>query len=150
MRNPNDDKLLKFLILWYGLYQFVHIFVNIRGLFLLFKGKIDFPAPPPPNGWSPQALHFFTGIATLDLLNALLALLFVYGFFRRTTWRWLSGISSLSISLYAALVFDYATIASGAWTPDNLFSYLFINITYLPVIALFFLMLARIVRKDIS
>lgn len=129
-----DSKLVKGLVLWYGLYQFIHIFVNVRGLWLLGQGGIDFPAPPPPGGWSEQALHFFIAIASLDLINALLTLLFVYGFLRQTRWRWQVGSATLSVSLYAALIFDYATIAGGAWTTANLPAYLFINVTFLPVL----------------
>ena len=133
----SNNKLVRGLVLWFGLYQFIHIFVNMRGLFLLSQGGIDFPAPPPPGGWTQQVLHFFTGMASLDLLNALLSIVFVIGFFRRARWRWWLGTLALTVSIYAALVFDYATFASGAWTPGNLPAYLFINIAYLPVVWLF-------------
>ncbi len=140
-RTPVDGKrsrLVQAAVLWYGLYQLVHVFVNVRGLWLLTQEQaIDFPAPPPPGGWSDQVLHFFTGMAAVDLGNALLALLFVYGYVRHRGWhRWL-GTVTLTVSVYAALVFDYATWASGAWTSTNLPGYLLINVAFLPIVALF-------------
>ena len=136
MKRP-DSTLTKALVAWYGLYQLIHIGVNLRGLFQLARGGIDFPALPPPAGWTPQVIHFFTGMAGLDLLNAVLTLVFVVGYFRQTRWRWWLGTLTLTISMYAAVLFDYATIASGAWTGVNLPGYLFINVTFLPVVWLF-------------
>ncbi len=125
------------LVAWYGLYQLIHVAVNARGLLLLSQGSIDFPALPPPEGWTPQAIHFFTAMAALDLINALLALVFVVGYFRKASWRWWLGTLTLTISVYAALVFDYTTLASGAWTRANLGGYLLINLPFLPVMGLF-------------
>ncbi len=132
-------RLTALLVLWYGGYQAVHVVVNVRALVLLTQRQaIDVPAPPPPGGWHPQVLNFFTAMAGVDLVNALLTLLFVWGFFRRARWhRWL-GTVTLTISMYAALVFDIATWMSGAWTSDQAFVYWFINVTFLPVVVLFF------------
>lgn len=146
----SDSRLVKGLVLWYGLFQLVHIFVNVRGLWLLAQGGIDFPAPPPLGGWSEQVLYFFTAVAGLDLFNALLTLLFVYGFFRQARWCWWLGTLTLTVSLYAALLFDYATIAVGAWTGANLPAYLFVNVTFLPVIWLFGWMGVRGLRGGLS
>ncbi len=136
--NAGARRLVLGAVVWYGLYQLIHVFVNVRGLWLLTQERaIDFPAPPPPGGWSDQVLHFFTGMATVDLVNALLTLLFVYGYVRGRRWyRWL-GTVTLTVSVYAALVFDYATWASGAWTSANLPSYLLLNVAFLPIVALF-------------
>ncbi len=136
MTNP-DRKLVKGLVAWYGLYQAIHIGVNLRGLFQLAHGGIDFPALPPSGGWTPQVIHFFTGMASLDLLNAVLTLVFVLGYFRRARWRFWLGTLTLTVSMYAALLFDYATLASGSWTQANLGGYLFTNVTFLPVVVLF-------------
>jgi len=76
-------------------------------------------------------------MASLDPLNALLTLVFVVGFFRQARWRWWLGVLTLTVSMYAALVFDYATIAAGAWTPASLPAYLTINLVFLPVVWLF-------------
>jgi hypothetical protein len=133
---------MKLLVAWYGSFQAVHIFINARGLLQLAQGSIDFPALPPPGGWSLQAMHFLTAMASLDLLNAILTLAFVYGFFRQTRWHTWLGTLTLTVSMYAAMIFDYATWASGAWT-GHLPGYLFTNITFLPVILLFVLFSLR-------
>ena len=101
------------------------------------QAAIDFPAPPPPGGWSPQVLAFFVGMASLDLFNAFLTLVFAWGFFRGRRWALPLGLVTLTVSLYAALVFDYATYAVGAWQPPALGAYLFINVTFLPVVGLY-------------
>lgn len=137
MKKPYSP-LMRSLVVWYGLFQAVHIFVNVRGLLQLAQGSIDFPALPPPGGWSSQTIHFMTAMASLDLINAILTLIFVYGFFKQTPWHVWLGTLTLTVSLYAALIFDYVTWASGAW-PGNLPGYLFTNITFLPVILLFVL-----------
>lgn len=134
MNNP-DSVPARMLITWYALFQVLHFVVNALALADFAAGRAAFPALPPPGGWSSQAVHFFTAMAALDAVNALLTLLFVYAYFRRRPWRGWLGTVVLTVSLYAALVFDYTTLASGAW-PPNVAGYLFINITFLPVIAL--------------
>lgn len=140
---------MKFLVVWYGLFQGIHILINARGLVLLAGGSMDFPALPPAGGWSPQAIHFLTGMAAVDLLNAFLTLIFIYGYFRKAGWHTWSGTVTLTVSMYAALVFDYVTLASGAW-PGNLPGYLFINVTFLPVILLFILFSLGMIRREIE
>ena len=130
-------RLTSFLVAWYALFQVVHVGVNILALFAFLGGDSAFPALPPPGGWSPQAIHFFTAMAAVDALNALLAVLFAYGYFRRSGWwPWL-GTVTLTVSVYAAILFGYTTLAAGAWTGQNLPGYLFINVAFLPVILLF-------------
>ncbi|NOZ50588.1 MAG: hypothetical protein GXP37_11155 [Chloroflexi bacterium] len=136
-----QHRLTGFLVAWYGFYQLIHIGVNIQGLFQLSAGSITFPAPPPPGGWTDQAIAFFIPMASLDLFNAFLTMLFVYGYFTRRKWRWWLGIVTLTVSLYAAFLFNYATWASDAWTEATRSSYLFINITFLPVAVLYVLVL---------
>jgi hypothetical protein len=133
-----DKIIAKALVAWYGLFQAIHIVVNVRGLAQLARGSLDFPAMPPPDGWSAQAVQFMTGIAATDLLNAVVTLVFVYGYFTRARWRLWLGTLTLTVSMYAAIVFTYATLASGAW-PDNLFGYVFLTVTFVPVVVLFVL-----------
>lgn len=125
------------LVLWYGVYQALHIAVNVRGVWRMLQHRsLDFPAPPPPGGWSLQTQHFFIGMAFTDLVGSLLALLFVIGYLRHTRW-WLGlGTVVLTISLYAALVFNYGTWAAGAWTSSGLWVYTVVNLTFLPVLVL--------------
>lgn len=134
-----DSKVVKSLVLWFGIYQLGHILSNIRAAFQLYSGGFTdlFPALPPPGGWTSQAMNFFVAMATMDSINAFLTIIFVIGFFRKAQWRGWMGMLNLTLSLYAALLFNYATYASGAWIGDNFPGYLLINVLYLPVLALF-------------
>jgi|GEM_PF-668825 hypothetical protein len=138
VNNP-DGSLIKFLVVWYGIYQAAHIIINLRALVDLKSGEISFPAFPPPDGWSVQTIHFFTGMAAVDLFNAVLTLVFVYSYFKNAKWRMWLGTLTLTASMYAAIVFNYGTMASGAWT-ENLIGYLFLNVAFIPVVILFILM----------
>jgi hypothetical protein len=75
----------------------------------------------------------------VDLVGAFLALLFVRGYFRRTRWRMWLGTLTLTVSVYAALIFNYWSIASGAWIGRNLLAYAVINAGFVPVLVLFVL-----------
>jgi hypothetical protein len=148
--NRLNSKFVTSLVVWYGLYQLIHIGVNVRGLLQLARGGIDFPAMPPPGGWTVQVIYFFSGMASIDLLNAVLTLVFVIGYFRRTRWHFWLGTLTLAISMYAAVLFDYATVASGAWTGANLPGYLFINVAFLPVVWLFVLVCVWGIRGELQ
>ncbi len=144
-------KVLSALVAWYALYQAVHLVVNGRALFLLLgQRRIGFPALPPPGGWSAQVVDFFVGMAALDTLNAALTLLFAWGFFRSRPWAAPLGWVVLTVSVYAALVFDYATWAAGAWQGAALGGYLFINVTFLPVVALYIVWWRRGLRETVT
>ncbi len=137
--------LNKFLVFWYAGYQAIHIPVNVRGLIWLHTRKaLDFPAPPPPEGWDPQVIYFFIGMASLDLVNAFLSIGFAWGYFRRKSWAIPLGLVTLTISIYAALLFDYATIAAGAWSSAGFATYMFINVAFFPVVWLYVKMLGTI------
>lgn len=139
LTNP-DEKLPRSLVAWYGLYQAAHILVNTRGLYLLYSGSaLDFPAPPPPSGWPVETIHMMVIIGWVDLIGAFLALLFVGGYLRRARWRMWLGTLTLTISVYAAVIYNYWTIASGAWTGPNLVAYAVVNGGFLPVLLLFWL-----------
>ncbi len=142
------SKWMSWLVAWYAVYQAIHIFVNLRGLAMMeARGAIDFPAPPPPGGWSEQVIIFFVGMASLDAVNALLALVFAWGYFRGRHWAASLGLVVLTISIYAALLFNYATYVAGAWRPPALGAYLFINIAFLPVFVLYGLLLHRTAKR---
>lgn len=122
----------KILVTWYGFYQAGHLIFN--SLYLLHPGRPPFP--PPAGGWLSQTVHFLNGMAASDLVNAVLALVFVYGFFRRAPWRMWLGTLTLTISMYAAIVFTYGTMATGAWS-TNLPGYLWFYVPFIPVVVLF-------------
>ncbi len=132
------SRRIRILAACYGLYQAVHVPVNVRGLYLLGRRRdIDFPAPPPPGGWNGQVIDFFTGMASVDLVVALLSLVFVWGLFTARRWAPALGLVCLTASVYAAVLFDYATYAAGAWRGPALGAYLFINVAFLPAVWLY-------------
>jgi hypothetical protein len=71
----------KFLVIWYEIYQTGHLTLNS----LYLAGAISFP-PLLPEKWTEQAVTFFNGMASADLINVILSLVFVYGYFRRARW----------------------------------------------------------------
>lgn len=134
--------------MWYAFFQALHIMVNIKSVISLNNGGSVFHYPPPGDGWSEQVLNFFAILFILDLINALLSLVFIYGFFKHARWRWWLGTITLTASIYMIIVFDYATITSGAWE-NNLAPYLVTNVFLLPTWVLFFLFLRRSFRQPI-
>ena len=131
-------RLTTMLVTWYGLYQATHVLVNVRGLSVLLSGGVlNFPVPPPPEGWSADTVHLMVAIGFADLAGAVLALVFVYGYFRRSPWGMWLGTVALTISIYAELLYLYWTLARGALTSGSVGAYLFINISFIPIAALF-------------
>ena len=123
------------LVGWYGLYQAGHLISN--GIYLMNPG--DPPFPPPPNGWSDQLVGFLNGMAAADFVNAALALGFVYGYFRQRAWWFWLGTLTLTISVYASVVFTVGTVYVGAWT-DHVVQYVLFYVPFIPVIVLFALL----------
>ena len=124
------------LIAYYGLLQTVHI-AAIAWTYSLFKqsGEITFLAQPPPGGWSAQATHFLIGLGAIDAVNAILAWVFVYGYFTRAHWWPRLGTTTLTVSVVSALVYGYGTAASGGWG-GHMGEYLILVILFLPVAVL--------------
>lgn len=132
-----DGTLARGLVVWYGLFQAVHVFVNTRGLEILLSGGVlDFPAPPPESGWPQEVVHLMVAIGALDLANAIAALVFVWGYFRKVIWRMWLGTLTTTVSVYAAGIYTYWTYASGAWSGDNVAIYVFVNGSFLPILIL--------------
>jgi hypothetical protein len=78
-------------------------------------------------------------VGWIDLVGAVLTLYFAWGYFRRAPWRFWIGMVCLTVSMYAFVLYTYWTAASGAWSGPNLARYLFVDITFLPNLLLFFL-----------
>ena len=132
-----DDRLTKFLVLAFGLYQTGHLLSNLRGAFIFFgRGKLPFPALPPPGGFDPQLVSAYLDMAVMDSSVAVISLVFVWGYFTRKPWRLWLGSMTLTLSFYAGILFNLTAYQAGAWTGDNLILYLLINIGYLPVLIL--------------
>jgi hypothetical protein len=138
-----DNLFTRLLVAAFGLYQLGHIISNIRGAFLYFNsGTISFPALPPPGGWSQDMVQIFVDMASMDTLNAVASLVFVWAYFQHKPWRLWLGTITLTLSMYAAILFNLSAYQAGAWVGDNLWSYIFINVTYLPVLVLYGLVLS--------
>jgi hypothetical protein len=121
------------LVVWYGLFQAVHALLN--GRYLLDPGIPPFE--PPPEGWLSQTVAFLDGMAAADFLNALASLLVVAGYFRRARWAGWLGTLTLTVSFYAAVVFTWGAVRSGALRGIGS-EYLWVNVPFLPVVVLFF------------
>ncbi len=120
-----------FLVAWYGVFQLGHFFLN--GIYLLDPGEPPFH--PPPDGWLPQTVSFLNGIAFADWVNSILTLIFVWGYFQLRRWAAWLGTLTLTVSNYAAVVFVWGAVASGA--PALGTPYLWVNLPFLPVVVLF-------------
>lgn len=112
--------------------------VNLRGIPLLVRGEMDFPAPPPGGAWSNDVVSFLAGMAVADTINAAVSVVYAVAHFRKHPWRHWLGTLTLAIALYAAAVFGWATMSVGAWTAHPV-TYLAINVTFVPAVALFVL-----------
>jgi hypothetical protein len=138
MGNPNSA-FARILVGYYGFIQAAHIIAIARaGIVLVVSQTMTFPAPPPPGGWSPQTNHFLVAMGAADAVNAVVALVFVYGYFAGARWRVWLGTLSLAVSAYSAVIFTYGTIASGAWTHHPT-GYLSIALVFIPVVVLMML-----------
>jgi hypothetical protein len=135
MSNP-DSRLAKVLVAYYGFIQALHLIgIGRASVVLETTGEMTFPAPPPAGGWSEQAINFFVGVGAIDALNAVIALVFVYGFFKGARWRGWLGTLTLTVAAYSALLFAFATIPTGAWA-DRPVEHLVIVLAFAPVLAL--------------
>lgn len=132
-----DNFFTRLLVTAFGLYQLGHLISNIRGAFIYFDTRaISFPALPPPSGWSSDMVHVFVDMASMDTLNAVASLIFVWAYFQQKPWRLWLGTITLTLSVYAAILFNLSAYQAGAWVGENLWSYILINVTYLPVVVL--------------
>lgn len=137
MRNLNST-FTRVLVVWYAVFQIAHLVSLVRAGIALLSGTIfTFPAMPPREGWTMQASDFLMGMAIFDSVNILLSLIFVYGYFSLARWRLSFGVLTLTVQMYSALVFGFATAVSGAWSNYPV-SYISITIAFLPVVILYF------------
>jgi hypothetical protein len=72
-------------------------------------------------------------MAAADLLNAVLSVVFVLGFLRGAGWSVWLGTVTLTISLYAAVVFTWGIVEAGAWRGLGS-EYLWVNVPFVPVV----------------
>ncbi len=125
------SRTTQLLVAWYGLFQLAHFFLN--GAYLLDPGEPPFH--PPPEGWLPQTVSVLNGIVFADWVNSVLTLVFVWGYFQARRWAAWLGTLTLTVSIYAAVVFLWGAVASGAQGLGA--PYLWVNLPFLPVVVLF-------------
>ncbi len=134
-----DDRLYsratRLLVAWFGAYQAVHVGVNLLGIPRVANGTLGFPAPSPGDAWSADLRHFLTAMAVLDLVNAILSLVFVERYFRRKPSALWLGATTSFVSLYGALVFGWGTFTAGAWS-QHPWQYALVFLPYIPVVML--------------
>lgn len=129
-----ESKVSRGLVVWYGIFQTAHLLLNGRYQLVPEAARPAFPFAGPAEGWTPQTISFMSGMAVVDLANAILTLVVVVGFFRRARWvAWL-GTVTLTISLYAAIAFAWGAVAAGA--PALGVPYLWINLPFVPIAVL--------------
>jgi len=125
------------LIIYYGLIQTAHL-VALVWSFVLFQksGELTLLAWPPAGGWSEQARHFLITVGTVDAVNVLLSLLFVYGYFSGKRWWFWLGVTALTISMMEALIYTPGTLVSGAWS-QHFAEYALLVVLYVPIVLLY-------------
>jgi len=123
---------LTHLIGYYALLQITHLLTLARAGILILSGHASpFPILSPPGGWEPQTLPFMLGLAGMDIIAILLALVFAYqALFKGKMIRRL-GILSLTIAFTGAIVFAVGTFPTGAWGAHP-FAYWIMVILFIP------------------
>lgn len=128
-------RLIRGLVWYFGLWQTLHVLVNLKALSKFHRGESTFPAFPPADGWSEETQATMEGMAMIDLVAAALTLVFVAEFERDGDHWPLLGAATLTISNYSAAIFAYPTRASGAWDQRPI-AYWGLYLSYLPIVAL--------------
>jgi len=127
------SKQLKFLIVYYGLLQSLHLLVLIRaGLMLMQGASAPFPILPPPGGWQEQTMPFMFGLAGMDVIGIILGIIFSFKAIIKAKFHPLMGIISLTILISGAIIFGAGTFPSSAWAAHPL-SYWIMVILFAPV-----------------
>lgn len=136
-----SDRNIRLLISYYAMLQILHLFTLTRAGVLFLAGELSpFPILPPPGGWKPQTLPFMVGMAGMDVVAIVLALIFAYqSLFKGISSR-RTGILSLTIAFTGAIVFAAGTFPTGAWGAHP-FAYWIMVILFIPAGWLFFRLL---------
>jgi hypothetical protein len=127
-----NDKAFRGLVYWSGLWQAIHLALNIA----YTLGRADFP-PAPPEGWTEQATHIFEGLVASDIVQSLVALAFVGGYVTRKRWSFVLGLVSLSSSMFNSFSFTYFMVGTGAWAAHAT-DFVIIQVLWSPLVVLFF------------
>ncbi len=131
------NRFTKFLIVYYGILQSLHLLVLARAEFILWYSHMaPFPILPPPGGWAAEAMPFLYGLAGMDVIGILLGIIFSYQYLVNKKYKPVLGLISLTIFISGAIVFAAGTFPSGAWTAHPV-SYWLMVILFAPIIPLY-------------
>jgi len=132
---------LRTLILYYGILQSLHLLTLARAGLLILQG-IDFPFPilPPPVGWEEQSIAFLFGLAGMDVIGIILAIIFTLKMLTSEKINRILGVLSLTIFISGAVVFAAGTFPSGAWGAHPV-AYGAMVVLFTPTVLLFILLL---------
>lgn len=123
---------LTHLIAYYALLQLLHLATLARAGILILSGyRAPFPILPPPGGWEPQTLPFMLGLAGMDIIAIILALIFAYQSLIKKYFSRRTGILSLVIAFTGAIVFAAGTFPTGAWDAHP-FAYWVMVVLFIP------------------
>lgn len=144
----HNNHTTKILIAYYGLLQTAHLLTLARAGILMLSGQTaPFPILPPQGGWEMDTLPFLFGLAGMDVIGILLALLFAYRALFKEKSNQLLGILSLTIFITGAIVFGAGTFPSGAWA-SNPFAYWAMVVLFLPAGWLYIRLLMDAARSE--
>lgn len=136
------DKTTRDLILYYGLLQTLHLLVLLRaGILLRFSSTIPFPILPPSSGWQDQTWPFLFGLAGMDVVGIILAIVFAVRSQSKGVIAHKLGLISLTIFFSGGIVFAVGTLPTGAWFQYPI-AYVSMVLLFIPCIFLYFRLIA--------
>jgi len=135
MNELSLKRLLRYLVIYYGLWQLIHFFSNLSAFLI----SMDYTR------------SFLGGTMTDDQFKALLAsgvidlffvspvgIIFAYGYIRRRRWSIPLGLISMTAAMYSAYLYVYLHTVYGTMTFDPLQFFLLWGL-FIPCILLFIL-----------
>ena len=147
MNKLEENKVLRYLIGFYGVLQTMHLFFLGRAGYILLKtGNVPFPASPPPGGWDTEVIPFLMGMAAADVVAAGMGIYFAYSHISNGKFKPLAGVISLTIALSSAIVYLIGTLPAGAWV-HNPISYLIVILAFSPIVPLYILLVRETAGK---
>lgn len=125
---------MKILIYYYGILQAFHLVMNF---FVIFGDTEKYLGM-----LTDKADSLLMTSAYLDFFAASpLGVLFVIGFLMKKHWAHEVGLTSLSLAMISAVIYEYALISNGVWEMSGV--NLVFTIVFAPVVLLFVLVLTK-------
>jgi hypothetical protein len=142
-----EPGILRLLVTYYGLIQILHF--SMLALESFNWGRTGTPAilaPPPPAGWTDQALWLLAGTGVADAISIPFSVLFAWGWLRGKAWSDWLGALTLGGSMFSAIVFAVGTVPAGVWQVR--LAYWIEALLFLPIGVLFILFLRRLLQAQ--